>query len=265
LLRQGFDPDTFRGGSAAGAPRSGVTLGFWGHVNAFNVDVALIEFVAGARPQWTIRLIGPVDYDPALPRVEEALRALPNVQLEGRVAHAELPRYLETFDVALVPFPSNAFNRARDPLKVYEYLSGYKPVVAAHTPQLRGMPYVTVAETPQEFLEQVERALTTRIERETVDTYLAECTWAKRFDQFMEMARQAAPLPRSPAPDIRGWYGDAALAPNVQEYIARTEQLLQERTEYVRALERDAQAKQAHIKRLQQFNPIWSLKSLFDT
>lgn len=267
LLRQGFDPATFRAPTAA-APVGGgnparspeCVCGFWGHVNSFNIDVELVEHVARARPAWTIQLIGPVDRDPSLPPVGARLRALPNVQLIGQVPHAGLPRYLQAFDVALAPFPDNAFNRARDPLKVYEYASGYKPIVAAHTPQLAAMPYLTVANTPQEFLDGIEHARKTIVDRAVVDNYLRECTWSSRLDQLLAWLEPITPAPTSPAPEISRWYADASLTPNLAHYIARTEQLLDERTTYARALETDAQVKQAHIDQLEQSNPLWQLK-----
>lgn len=266
LLRQGFDNVTFRARTSppprASAP---ITLGFWGHVNAFNLDIALLEYVARARPQWTIQLIGPIDHDPHLPRVQETLRALPNVQLPGPVAHAELPNRLLNFDVALVPYPDNAFNRARDPLKVFEYLSGYKPVVAAHTPQLAGMPYVFLADTPHEFLTAIEQALTTPIDRAQIDTYLQECTWSKRLDRLLTWLAQINPASNAAAPDTTAWYADAALPAGAHAYLARTEQLLDERTAYVAALEREAQAKQQHIQRLQQSNLFWQIKKRLGT
>jgi glycosyltransferase involved in cell wall biosynthesis len=264
LLRQGFDAAAFCPPPSP-PPRASkqITLGFWGHVNAFNVDIALLEYVARARPQWTLQLIGPLDLDPALPRVEPALRALPNVQLLGPVAHADLNKHLQAFDIALVPFPDNAFNRARDPLKVLEYLAGYKPVVAAHTPQLAGMPYVFLANTPEEFLAAIEHALTIRVDRAQVDAYLAECAWDKRVDQLLTWLAQTQAAAETPTPAVAQWYADAALNANTREYIARTEQLLDERTRYLRALEHDAQAKQAHIQRLQQKNPFWKIKGLF--
>lgn len=265
LLRQGYDAALFRP-PLSPAPRGSqpITLGFWGHVNAFNVDAALIEYVAHARPQWTIRLFGPIDRDPTLPRVQERLRALPNVQLPGAVAHAELPKLLQDWHAALVPFPDNAFNRARDPLKVFEYLSGYKPVIASHTPQLAGMPYVLLADTPQDFLAAIERALTMEVDRAQIDTYLRECTWSKRLDQLMAWLAPIAPAVDGAAPDTKGWYADAALSAGARQYISHTEQLLHERTQYAAALERDAHAKQEHIHRLQQSNIFWKLKSLFD-
>ncbi len=266
LLRQGFDVELFR----AYAPKhrappnaAAFTLGFWGHVNAFNVDVGLIEYLARARPQWTIELIGPIDVDSNLPRVEERLRAVSNVKLLGRVAHEELPRYLERFNVALIPFPDNAFNRARDPLKVYEYLSGYKPVVATHLPQLANMPYVYLADSPQEFLQAVERAANISIDRSVIDAYLKNCTWRARVDELLVRLQEISPLTAVPTIPAALWYRETEQSANVRHYIARTEQLLDERTRYIHNLKSDVDAKQAHINKLQSFNVLWWLKQRF--
>lgn len=264
LVRQGFDTSAFR---AAAIPREGggrdsLVLGFWGHVNAVNLDVDLLEHVARARPQWTLRLIGPIDHDPQLPKIQERLRALSNVQLTGKVAHEELPRYLQEFDAAIIPFHDTAFNRARDPLKVYEYLSGYKPVVAANMPQLDGMPYVYLARTPDEFLAAVERAVMIPVDRAVIDAYLRDCTWSARLDLLLGYIAQIAPSRAVASFDAKKTYADADSGTNVREYIARTEQLLQERTKYARALELEATAKQTHIDRLQQTNPFWQVKRL---
>lgn len=265
LLRQGFDPKTFRAQEITSntAPHP-FLLGFWGHVNAFNVDVALIEYIARARPQWTIQMIGPIDYDPDLPRVEERLRALQNVQLIGRVPHDELPRYLQAFDVALIPFPKNAFNRGRDPLKVFEYLSGCKPIVAYNTPQLANMPYVYLSHTPQEFLETVERAASIPVDRVRVDAYLETCTWSARLDQLLASLRQIAPAGAQSEPPTSEWYSDHALRENVQKYVSSTEKLLDERTDYIKKLISDSKAKQAHIDTLQSTNLFWHIKHLFN-
>jgi glycosyltransferase involved in cell wall biosynthesis len=262
LLRQGFDAATFRVGSSIRASNQ-ITLGFWGHVNAFNVDTALIEYVARARPQWNIQLIGPIDHDPNLPRVLETLRALSNVQLLGPVAHQELPKHLQHFDVALVPFPDNTFNRARDPLKVFEYLSGYKPVVASHTPQLANMPYVFLADTPQDFLDAIERARAENIDRAQIDAYLQECTWNKRLDQLVKWLAQTNAANDATVPNVQAWYIDIELSDNIREYISRTEKLLNERTKYIYTLESDSHAKQTHIKHLQKTNLFWQIKNIF--
>src|SRR5437867_3170507 len=56
LLRQGYDPRAFEIQPAFTPPpnlaRGERTLGFWGLVNHFNIDVELITHLAQARPQW---------------------------------------------------------------------------------------------------------------------------------------------------------------------------------------------------------------------
>lgn len=267
LLRQGFDAETFRPtpptGTAPPARNSNsLTLGFWGHVNAFNVDVALIEFVARARPQWTIQLIGPIDRDPHLPPVQERLRALPNVQLIGQVAHAELPRYLQTFDAALIPFPDNSFNRARDPLKAFEYLSGCKPIIASNTPQLAGMLYVYLANTPQEFLESIERAVALPVDRAQVNGYLENSTWHNRLHELLGWLTSAEVGRVQSTPQTKLWYVGHGIIENLLKYVERTELLLDERTRYIESLERDSANKQTYIHKLQSSNPFWQVKRI---
>jgi hypothetical protein len=162
-----------------------------------------------------------------------------------------------------VPFPDSPFNRARDPLKVFEYLAGYRPVVTCHTPQLAGMPYVTVTETRDEFVAQVEHALTVEVDRAAIDRYLADCTWAQRLDRLLGWLAEPVPPPAAAAPDVTGWYRAAAEGPGMNEYLARTEQLLDERTRFIQALETDARAKQSYIQNLEHSHPFLRLKKLF--
>lgn len=264
VLRQGYEPAAFAP-PPEGAPlpsdlvRGVVTLGYWGLVNDLNIDVALVEFLARARPDWSIVLIGPVDAEAARVQVGDRLRALPNVHLLGPKAHAELVRYLAGFDVALVPFPDHPFNRARDPLKVKEYLAGGKPVVAAHAPQVAEMPYVYSAETPAEFLDAVEQARRTPVNRAELDAYLAQNTWSARFDvlcSWVDALPRRERTVRELAP--ADCYGSDGIAPNVRAYVAEMEKLLAERTRFVEELERSGKETRRYVERLERTHPgVW--------
>ncbi|HZR79916.1 MAG TPA: glycosyltransferase [Candidatus Binatia bacterium] len=110
-------PDDLR---ALPAPR----LGYVGAIDE-RLDYELIGEIAGAHPDWSLVLIGPiVKVDPAvLPR-------RPNVHVLGPRPYAELPAYIAGFDVCLMPF---ALNRATDfinPTKTLEYLASGKPVAS---------------------------------------------------------------------------------------------------------------------------------------
>ena len=89
-----------------------------------------------------------------------ALRALPNVHLLGRCSYQSLPAYCRAFDVAILPFVVNELTVAANPLKLREYLAAGLPVVATPLPEvLKLNELVRMAQTPQEFLNQIEALL----------------------------------------------------------------------------------------------------------
>lgn len=269
LLRQGYDPKEFKLDirEAKQLPldlvRGDCTLGFWGLVNDFNVDVELLTYLSQERPAWAINLIGPVDPDPARQAVGGALLALPNVHLLGQKPHASLINYLRGFDAALILYPRNKFNLARDPLKVFEYLAGHKPVIASHLPWLAEMPFVYSADSPSEFLACIEEAVRTPIDGAGMDSYLAHCTWAARFDQLCALLAQA---PRREevlsAQDPEDFYESDNIPPRARKYIALTEQLLDERTAYIEQLTQGSVDTQEYLERLERTHPGIRLKRL---
>ncbi|HEU5430840.1 MAG TPA: hypothetical protein VFU81_04205, partial [Thermomicrobiales bacterium] len=80
-------------------------VGFYGVIDE-RIDLALIDAVAGRRPEWTLAMIGPVAKIAAadLPR-------RPNIAWLGKREYARLPNYLACFDVAILPFARNAATR----------------------------------------------------------------------------------------------------------------------------------------------------------
>ena len=66
----------------------------------------------------------------------EALETLDNVRLEGPQPYQAMPTYLRRFDVCVIPFHSNDLTDCVDPVKLYEYLTWGKPVVAMRIAEL---------------------------------------------------------------------------------------------------------------------------------
>ena len=83
------------------------------------------------RPQYSFVLIGQV-----FGRDVSPLETLPNVRLLGNKPYADIPAYLYHFDACLIPFLLNQVTKATDPVKLYEYLSLGKPVVATDMAEL---------------------------------------------------------------------------------------------------------------------------------
>jgi glycosyltransferase involved in cell wall biosynthesis len=162
----------------AGVPRP--RLGFFGVIDE-RMDLALVDGLAAARPNWQIVFIGPVvKIDPAtLPR-----RA--NIHYLGSKSYDELPAYIAGWSVALMPFALNAATAFISPTKTPEYLAAGKPVVS--TP-LRDVvqPYgirdlVRIAAGTEAFVQACEDAMTdgvsARVARAArADIFLSQTSW----------------------------------------------------------------------------------------
>ncbi len=115
----------------------------------------MIASAAFLRPDYEFVLIGQVHEVDAT-----QLRVLENVHLLGEKHYRELPGYLQDFDVCLIPFRINTLTRAVDPVKLYEYLSQGKPVVATRLPELvplEELLYLT--EGVDDFVSCLDRAI----------------------------------------------------------------------------------------------------------
>lgn len=128
-------------------------IGYIGAVSPW-LDQELLLAAARAHPEWSVAVIGPVDTGVA------PLAALPNVRLLGRKDYGELPAYLKSFDVAVIPFKLNELTLGVNPVKLYEYLAAGKPVVSSDLPEVRPFsPLVSIARDPDEFVKKVEQEL----------------------------------------------------------------------------------------------------------
>ena len=102
----------------------------------------------------TLLLIGPEQMD--LSRVA----AEPNVRRIGQLPPEQIAAYAAQFDVGIIPFLDNEFNRRCNPVKLKEYLALGFPVVATDLPAYR--PYadlIVAAATHEQFLAALDRAL----------------------------------------------------------------------------------------------------------
>ncbi len=238
VIPNGVNLDAFR--STEKIPRAQIergelTLGFWGTLIDSMFDADLVAHVAHARPHWRIHLLGTPDPEPHRPSVVARLKKFSNIIFHGAVPHSDLRRYAAAFDVALAPFPDNAFTRGRDPLKVYEYLAAHLPVVASYAPQLAALPYVFVAHSPETFLEAIEQAARAQTDTRALDEFLAAQTWDARADALLHTLREAPQQAR----------GDGAILPTfahpdadaVMRYAEMLERELENVQTWARALE----------------------------
>ena len=130
-------------------------LGFYGVIDE-RLDLAIVDRLAEAHPEWQIVLVGPVvKIDPAgLPR-------RPNLHYLGQRSYEELPRYLAGWDVCLLPFARNDATRFISPTKTLEYMAAELPIVSTSIRDVADLygDIVYLGDTPDEFLAACEQAL----------------------------------------------------------------------------------------------------------
>jgi len=165
-------------GSAFRDPKGRRVLGYYGAIAAW-FDVPLVEALARHCPGCLVVLIG---HDQI--RAKARLAEIENIALIGEIPYRDLPWYLHGFDVCILPFLVNDLTRATNPVKVYEYLSAGKTVVAVDLPELRAFDNLVVAAPHREFfLAAVDQALSNPASAETIArrrTFAAGQTWAER-------------------------------------------------------------------------------------
>ena len=160
LVTHGVDVDHFRQACLPSTPipedcadLKGPVIGFFGLIADW-VDLEVVRYLACARPDWSILMIGEVQTDTS------SLRDLSNVRILGRRSYQSLPGYCKAFDVAILPFTWNELTVAANPLKLREYLAAGLPVVATPLPEvLKLESMVRMAKTPGDFLRQIESLL----------------------------------------------------------------------------------------------------------
>jgi len=159
------------------APIPHPRLGFFGVIDE-RMDLALLDAVAAARPDWHLLMVGPVV------KIEpESLPRRANIHYLGPKGYDELPHYVAGWDVALLPFARNDATRFISPTKTPEYLAAGRPIVST---SIRDVvrPYgkqglVRIADDPQAFVQACTAAMAEDpVKRITqADAFLRQTSW----------------------------------------------------------------------------------------
>jgi glycosyltransferase involved in cell wall biosynthesis len=169
-----------------GVPRP--IIGYIGGMHR-HVDFPMLAELARLRPDWSWVFVGAIQTD-----VGE-LAALPNVHLLGQQPHYDLVRYIQKFDVCIVPYVDSAYTATVVPTKINEYLAVGKPVVSTSLPAVsdfnrRHNILLTAPDRANEFLKALEEALrlpndeVTRIRRREVATL---GSWDTRLEAMSDL------------------------------------------------------------------------------
>jgi UDP-galactopyranose mutase len=162
-------------------------LGFFGVLDE-RLDIALVDELAAARPDWQLVMVGPVvKINP------EDLPRRANIHYLGGKDYQELPAYLAGWTVALLPFARNDSTRFISPTKTPEYLAAGKPVVSTSIRDVvrpygeRGL--VRIADRVEDFVAAIRAAMQedARERLRQVDAFLAQTSWDRTWAEMRQL------------------------------------------------------------------------------
>jgi glycosyltransferase involved in cell wall biosynthesis len=182
FLEQAVDFEHFSNLNVQGTPELAdiphPILGYFGAMD-YVMDSDLMAEVVRLRPQWHWVLLG---LKSNLFQV-----SAPNVHFLGSRPYQDLPRYVQHFDVCVLPWrQNNTFTSYGSAIKVREYLATGKPVVIAPLYEYRDTPGVRVFRSLEEFIRQIEDALISDTPELAAQRQGAvkEGTWDERASQL---------------------------------------------------------------------------------
>ncbi|MFZ4526027.1 MAG: glycosyltransferase family protein [Chlorobium sp.] len=173
----------------------GKILGYAGAMDW--IDTSLIAAIARGWPDYQIVLLGPA-YEREWWNKQVAINALANVHYFGKIDYAELPAWVQRFDLALMPLLSNRLKGVSHPNKLYEYTAAGVPVLSMNycSAVERAREEVHVASSHEEFVCMVPEALADR-RVEARQAFARQHSW-DALAATMEQELRIASLERHP-------------------------------------------------------------------
>jgi glycosyltransferase involved in cell wall biosynthesis len=141
-------------------PSGKPVIGYSGVIR-YMLDLDLVRFIADQKPEWDIVLVGPVSESRSefYAQIED-LKRRSNVHFLGPKRSEELPSYVNSFNVCLLPYVRGEVSTYyAAPLKFYEYLAAGKRVVSTVGPGEYDSDVVINCSSAQEVLTAITRAL----------------------------------------------------------------------------------------------------------
>ncbi|MCI0667795.1 MAG: glycosyl transferase [Methylococcaceae bacterium] len=176
LVHNGLDAKITPKKRSAIAGKENIVLGYVGTIGTW-FDWNWVASLAEARPLDVVRLVGPVS--------EPCLSGLPgNIEMLPPCDHQRALRYMQEFDVGLIPFKRNPLTDSVDPIKYYEYRALGLPVVSTNFGEMAfrdGQEGIFLSHGVGDIKVLVGKALDYNPDGEAIRQFAASNSWEVRF------------------------------------------------------------------------------------
>ncbi|QXV66478.1 glycosyltransferase [Mucilaginibacter sp. 21P] len=185
IVKNAVKVDLFKKGFKAEPNRSKTVIGYVGTVDdRSNYDI--LEHLFTNMPDAAFVFVGRILSE----RGVNILKKYPNVKIEGAKRPEELPAYLQTFSVGIIPFVKDDLTKGIYPMKINEYLAAGLPVVSTNFGDISDFAsLVKITDDKQDFLEALLAEIgNDNAEKRTARLKTAEGnTWNKRTEELSDV------------------------------------------------------------------------------
>jgi glycosyltransferase involved in cell wall biosynthesis len=167
-------------------------IGYVGVVKA-QLDLQLLLTLARRNPQWSFVIVGPRGFLGNKSAILDEMATLPNVYQLGNRAVKDLPAYVQSMDVCVMPYEVSDYTNFIYPMKLHEYLATGRPSVASPITSI--VPFgdvVWLASNPDEWQAALVKALAP--EAKSTDSVRARRKRAAEHDWDLLVDRIAVQL-----------------------------------------------------------------------
>ena len=151
-------------------------------------DYDLLKKIA-ATGKYSVVLFG-IRYDESY---DQNIHGEKNIYFLGPRDYQVLKNYARCADILMIPFQINDITRATSPVKIFEYMALQKPIVTTDMNECRKYGSVLIGHDHEEFLAQLEKALTLRHDTAYLELLTKEAQendWSRKAAAIIEMLKK---------------------------------------------------------------------------
>lgn len=161
------------------------TLIYYGSLWGEWFDWDIIKTIANSNEKISINLIG--DYS-SIKAIKEEMPS--NVHFLGIKKQEQLPAYLKYSDFALLPFKTGKIGDYVSPLKMFEYISMDKYILATNLPDIQNYPKTFISDKAEDWIKQINSVDTNFSSEEDIskrDLFINNNNWYSRCSQILDV------------------------------------------------------------------------------
>ena len=166
-------------------------LGYIGGIHK-HIDFDLVKTLAKRNPSWSFVFVGPIQTDIS------AIQRIKNIYFLGKKDFSDLPAYINSFDVCLIPYILSGYTKTVYPTKINEYFVMKKPVVSTPLPEVirvnkQNGPLVYIGVNHKDFEQRVNEALQENdpIRSQLRSQFAQKNSWSQRIEEMSNLIETA--------------------------------------------------------------------------